>query len=65
MVAPPLLDDHFFASFQTKKLIFFLVTHWIVAHFNFRLEWRSLELFRPRSFKGVTPLGRHTRPACN
>ena len=52
-------------SFQTKTSIFFLVSQWILAHFNFRQEWRSLELFCPRSFKGVTPLGRRKRPACN
>ena len=65
MVAPTLLNDHFFTSFQTKTSIFFLVSHWILAHFNFRQEWRSLEIFSAHRFKGVTPLGRHTRPACN
>ena len=54
-----------FYIFSNQDVFFFLVTHWILAHFNFRQEWRSLELFRPRSFKGVTPLGHHTRPACN
>ena len=65
MVAPPLLDDHFFTSFQTKTIIFFLVSHWTIAHFNFNQEWSLLELFCAHRFKGVTPLGRHTRPAYN
>ena len=55
----------FFYLFSNQDVNFFLVTHWILAHFNFRQEWQMLELFRPRSFKGVTPLGRHTCPACN
>ena len=34
-------------------------------HFNFNQEWFLLEFFCVHRFKGVTPLGRHTRPACN
>ena len=50
---------------QTKPLIFFSETYWILDHFNFNQEWFLLELFCIQSFKGVTPRGRHTRPACN
>ena len=44
---------------------FFSETHWILYHFDFTQDWILIELFCIESFKGVTPLGRHTRPACN
>ena len=44
---------------------FFPKTHWILDHFDFTQDWILIELFCIQSFKGVTPLGRHTRPACN
>ena len=47
---------------QTKTLIFFLETLWILQHFNFNQDWILIELFCVQSFPGVTPRGRHTRP---
>ena len=44
---------------------FFPKTHWILDHFDFTQDWILIELFCIQSFKGVTPLGRHTSPACN
>ena len=49
-------------SVQTKTLIFFPETLWILQHFNFNQDWMLLELFCVPSFPGVTPRGRHTRP---
>ena len=51
--------------FQT--LIFFpsLATHWIMMHHFIREGWSIEDLFFICQIKGVTPLGRHTRPACN
>ena len=50
---------------QTKTLIFFPEIHWILDHFDFNQDWILIELFCIQSFKGVKPLGRHTRPICN
>ena len=50
---------------QIKTFISFLDIHWILDHFNFNQEWCLLELFCAHRFKGLTPLGRHTRPICN
>ena len=50
---------------QTETLIFLLECHWILDHFDFTQDWILIELFCVQSFKGVTPRGRHTRPACN
>ena len=47
---------------QTKTLIFFPETLWILQHFNFNQDWNLIELFCVQSFPGVTPRGRHTRP---
>ena len=52
-------------TFRQRFFSFIIATHWAVYQFNFYQEWSLLELFCIHQFKGVTPLGRHTRPACN
>ena len=65
---PPRMD-RLITYFQTQSEPFnffpFPATHWITNHFNFNKQWSLLELFCIHPFKGVTSLGRRTRPACN
>ena len=60
---PPRMDQ-LITYFQT--VIFFPspATHWIMHQF-IRDGWTIDDLFFMCQIKGVTPLGRHTRPACN
>ena len=65
---PPRMD-RLITYFQTQSEPFnffpFPATHWITNHFNFNKQWSLLERFCIHPFKGVTSLGRRTRPACN
>ena len=64
-VACPPLSLSSTSQTQLGLAFFFSESHWILDHFNFNQEWFLLELFCVHLFKGVTPLGRHIRPACN